>query len=71
MDVRDMAFWLYAARRQIILNQIRHIQAVRAGMATNEYYIDRVNELKAQLNGIDETEVIQQNWDDLKAKKRG
>jgi len=71
LDVRDIAFWLRAARKKIILDQIRHIQAVRAGMAESEYYMSKINELKAQMNDADGQETIRQNWDDLKETKRG
>lgn len=71
LDVRDIAFWLRAARRKILFDQIRHIQAVRAGMASDEYYRDRIGELRAQINEVDHREVIDQNWEDLKALKSG
>jgi hypothetical protein len=72
MDVRDLAFWLRAAKRKILLDQIRHIQAVRAGMAEQDGYMRSVNELQDQVRFIDEeTDIVQRNWQDLRESVRG
>jgi len=72
LDARDLAFWTRAARRKILLDQIRGIQAVRAGMAPDDVYTSRIQELQAQIYEIDhKKETIQQNWEDLKLIGRG
>jgi hypothetical protein len=60
-----------AARRKILFDQIRHIQAVRAGLAPENSYVEIIGELRAQINYMDKEESVRQNWDDLKVMKRG
>ena len=40
-------------------------------MANDEYYMNKIGELRAQINEVDKQDEIDQNWDELKVKKRG
>ncbi|GEM_PF-2985866 len=71
LDVRDRAFWLRAARRQIILKQMRLVQAVRAGMSEEKGYSWTMDELREQLRELDGYDTVKQNWEDLKIIGRG
>lgn len=71
MDARDQAFWLRAARRKILFDQLRAIQAVRAGQMTDEGYLQTLDELKEQVLALDGKDTVANNWEELKLKRRG
>ena len=71
MDVRDQAFWLRAARRKIVLDQIKMIQAVRAGMAEKNDCVNAMDELRSQLYALDGVDIVRENWEELRRRGRG
>ena len=71
MDARDLAYWAREARRKILFDQIRAIQAVRAGMADEVFYNRKITELRYQISDVDHSETIRDNWKELKRKRKG
>jgi hypothetical protein len=71
MDVRDLALWTRSAQKKLLYDQLRHIQAVRVGGATEEGYAQIMNDIQQQIRTLDGQDNIAKAWEELKLMRKG
>jgi len=73
MDVRDLQYWYVESKKKMIQDQIKRITAARLAMAASADYNKAISELERQFRVLSfgEDKLIQDNWEDLKRRKRG
>jgi len=74
LDIRDLIYWTREAKKKRIINQIDQLNSVRISTnASNEDYMRLINNLESRLYQAEGVlnKLVQQNWENLKIKKRG
>jgi hypothetical protein len=73
MDIRDLRFWFTGAQKKLVQDQMKRIVAARLAMVDTTHYEKAMSELEGQIRDLKfgKDELVQDNWEDLKRKRRG
>jgi len=74
LDLRDEQFFVREARKKQILRKAELLNSVRmAAWADSGSFSRKLNDLQREFDGLEgmANQIVQDNWEDLKMKKRG
>ena len=72
MDIRDLAYWAKEAKKKIIFDQLRRIQAARSAQVKDDVFQNIVAQLENELKKIQigEKKFYQSSWEELRRTAR-